>query len=63
MRTLVSKEIDEKLPMTISPKPDIFHRVHLFLTPLSQPINILQPTIVPLDRNGFTAVELGAMSR
>ncbi|MBI3443586.1 hypothetical protein HY008_02860 [Candidatus Woesebacteria bacterium] len=57
------KEIDEKLPMTISPKPDIFHRVHLYLTPLSQLINILQPTIVPLERNGFTALELGVAAK
>ncbi|MBI4005011.1 hypothetical protein HY358_02655, partial [Candidatus Roizmanbacteria bacterium] len=52
-------EVDDKLPVTITPKPDTFHRIHLVLTPLKEYATITPPIITPLNRDGFTVMEVG----
>lgn len=57
------KELDEKLPINISPQPDTFYRIHLFLTPLEDPDKIPTPNLQSSRREGFTVLELGAMTK
>lgn len=53
--------VDRYLPLTISPAPDTVHRIHLMLTLFDNPIETTEPTIVPIDRSGFTVVETGVV--
>jgi hypothetical protein len=58
--TLVKQEeIDTKLPLRISPQPDHLYRIHLVLKPVFTSEVVTAPKLKPLDRNGFTVVELG----
>jgi hypothetical protein len=54
-----SEEITEKLPLEINPRPDNFHRTHLYLEFLNRPIEVEGSDLRPLDRGGFTVIELG----
>jgi hypothetical protein len=54
------EEINAKLPLSISPKPDTLHRVQILVTPVDQQVSIPTPVLTPLSRSGFTAIELGA---
>jgi hypothetical protein len=53
-------EINQKLPLTIEPTPKHLHRIHLLLTPLSRSTPIEEPAILPISREPFTIVEIGA---
>lgn len=59
--SLIDKtELNNKLPLAISPKPDNFYRINLFVKPLGKSENIPKQIINPIKREGFTVVELGA---
>ena len=45
--------------LNITPAPQNLLRYHFVVRPLTQPISIPQPTIVPFVRDGFTVVEWG----
>lgn len=52
-------EINQKLPLQITPQPETIHRIHLLLTPQDKQQSIISPVIKPLSRDGFTLIELG----
>lgn len=54
------KEVNSNLPLTITPSPDSLFRIHLLVKPIASPFSIPEPSIVPVARNGFTVIELGA---
>jgi hypothetical protein len=54
------KEINQKLPLTISPIPNKIYRIHFAITPLKTNKIIKEQPIEPITRKGFTVVELGA---
>lgn len=59
--TLVQQsEVETKLPLHIVPQPDHLYRIHLVLKPVLSSEIITAPTLAPIDRSGFTVVELGA---
>jgi len=59
--SLIDKiELDNKLPIAINPKPNNFYRINLFVKPLEKSENISEQLINPIEREGFTVVELGA---
>ncbi len=53
-------EVERNLPLSLVPKPDTMHRVHLVIHRVDSPYSVSRPEILPLQRNGFTVVELGA---
>lgn len=55
-------EIDAIEPLNISPKPETLWRVRYFFIPLQSKMDIAQPNINKLQRNGYTAVEWGGWS-
>lgn len=57
------QELDDKLPVTITPRPDTFHRVHLLLTALAEDTQLLAPPLAKLTRPGLTVLELGASTQ
>lgn len=56
------KEVEANLPLSFSVAPDSFTRIHLLIKPLEKIAQINAPTIKPLQRTGFTVIELGATS-
>lgn len=54
------KELHEKLPLRINPQPKNIYRVHLLLAPIVKQENISAPKLLPLSRDGYTVVEVGA---
>lgn len=56
------KELNQKLPLEISPKPDKIYRIHLMFTPLDTPELLKAPKLLKITRSGFTAIELGALT-
>lgn len=55
-----AEEIKNILPMNINPIPDNLHRIHLLVRPVSSKQSIPVPVLSPINRTGFTVVELGA---
>lgn len=55
-----TQEVEKNLPLKLSPQPDSLYRIHIVLHPVSFDYKAQQPEILPLHRNGFTVVELGA---
>lgn len=55
------KELNQKLPLEISPQPDKIYRIHLIFTPLDESIQLKKPQISPVDRAGFVVVETGVV--
>lgn len=53
-------EVSKNLPLSVSPQPDSMHRIHIILHGVNAPFSVMQPEILPLQRNGFNVVELGA---
>ncbi len=55
--------LDSILTTNISPKPDHFHRLMLYIEPVSGPSSLPAPELQPLSRTGFTVVETGAVAK
>jgi hypothetical protein len=58
-------EMNNFIPMDISPRPDTLYRIFLDWKPLtSQPSEPLQPQVLqPFTRTGFTVVEWGGLKQ
>ena len=54
------KEIDVKLPLSISPKPELVTRLHFYVHGQDTFMNIKPPTLSPIERKTFMILELGA---
>lgn len=56
-------EVEKNLPLKIDPAPDHLYRIQFLLIPEFSPEpNIKNPTLNPLKREGFTAIEIGAIN-
>ena len=53
------EEIDNYMPLSISPTPDTIIRIQMDFKPLNDKIMIKEQTIIPIERKGFTVVEWG----
>jgi hypothetical protein len=59
---IVKEEVLEKIsPLSVIPSPKTIIRVTLHFTPLDKKIDIVEPQISKLQRNGFTVVEWGGI--
>lgn len=54
------KEVATNLPLSFSVKPDSLTRIHLLIKPLEKIVQLDAMKIQPIQRNGFTVIELGA---
>ncbi|MBI3443569.1 hypothetical protein HY008_02775 [Candidatus Woesebacteria bacterium] len=54
------REIDEKLPLTISPPPESVKRHHFYVGKADAQTAIQSPILTPVERRGLTLLELGA---
>ena len=59
IRFATKNEIDENMPVEISPKPDTFIRVLMTFKGLEEPLNITEQKLIKQERRGFVAVEWG----
>ena len=57
--TFQTDRYTENAKLTISPEPDSILRVFMAYRPLSAPVQVEKPEIVPFERKGFTVVEWG----
>lgn len=56
-----SSEIDDKVELDITPKPDKVIRLWMLYKPIDKPINLVEPEIHQNRRYGFTVVEWGGL--
>lgn len=56
-------ELDTQLPILITPSPNVTNRIHLDITPKSVMESIQKPIIKPIDRSGFSVIEVGVYFR
>lgn len=49
------------LPITFDPKPDVYHNIVFYFKNLASPYSVEKPKITPLERRGFTAVEISGI--
>ncbi len=54
------KEVATNLPLGFSVQPDSLARIHLLIKPLEKIVPVDALKIQPIQRNGFTVIELGA---
>ena len=59
IRFETKSEIDNYMPLTVTPKPDSVIRIIMDYQPLDQPIEILPQQLTTPERHGFTVVEWG----
>lgn len=57
--TFQSSRYTENARLEFTPKPDSILRVFMAYRPLSEPVTVKTPEIVPFERTGFTVVEWG----
>ena len=57
-----TKELQQTIPLFISPKPDTLIRILMKFEGLNSGQENIQPFTSPLSRNGFTVVEWGGVS-
>ncbi len=55
------EEINENMPIEITPKPDIFIRVLMLYKGLNEPISVIEQKLTTVDRSGFVASEWGGV--
>ncbi|MBI2031949.1 MAG: hypothetical protein HYT08_05025 [Candidatus Levybacteria bacterium] len=55
------KTLDSIAPLSFSPKPDTIIRVTLYFEALGKTIDVKEPIINPIKRQGFTVVEWGGI--
>lgn len=60
IRFATQEEIDESLPIEISPKPDTFIRIQMITKALDEPIEVVEQKLEKVERSGYTVVEWGA---
>jgi hypothetical protein len=53
--------LNELAPLLITPKPDNLIRISLYFEALEKKITVDPPTILPISREGYTAVEWGGI--
>ena len=53
------KEIEENMPLEITPKPDTLIRIIMTYKPLKEQIEVKEQKLETLERKGFVAVEWG----
>lgn len=53
------EEINNNMPLEISPKPDSIIRINMEYKKLNNPINIKEQELISTERNGFVVVEWG----
>lgn len=53
------EELNEYMPLTITPAPDTIIRVAMVYKPLDEPINVKEQKLTTPERTGFTVVEWG----
>ncbi len=53
------EEINQYMPLTITPKPDTMIRIMMDSKPLKEPIQVQEQKLKPVERKGFTVVEWG----
>lgn len=59
IRFATLEEINENMPLDITPNPDTLIRVMMVAQPLENKINIKEQKLSPVYRSGYTAVEWG----
>ena len=52
-------EINENMPLTVTPKPDNVIRVMMDFKGLSKKIDVKEQQLITPDRTGYTVVEWG----
>ena len=53
------KQLGEKLPFEINPKPQNISRKHLYISFMDTKNYVEAPKVTSIHRNGFDVVELG----
>lgn len=61
IRFMPKYEIDEEMPLTVSPAPDTTIRVMMQFKNLDERIEIDEQELTPVERTGFTVVEWGGV--
>lgn len=61
IKFLSKEEIANIMPLDIEPKPDTTIRILMAYTPAEENTNLEEQTLIPVHREGFVAVEWGAM--
>ncbi len=61
IRILENKFLDENMNLIINPVPDTIIRLNFYFKPLSDKIEIEEPTVETPKRTGFTVVEWGGL--
>lgn len=51
--------LQDKLPFTISPRPETIRRVHVYFEPVTRSTKALAPDLTSIEREGFTVIEIG----
>ena len=59
IRFETKEEIDEYMPLTVTPKPDTVIRVYMNFKSLDEKINVKEQRLTKVNREGFTVVEWG----
>ena len=59
IRFATSEEIEEYMPMTVTPQPDSIIRILMAYKPLDEPIKVKEQKIESPSRTGYTVVEWG----
>ena len=59
IRFATKAEIDQNMPLSITPTPDSVIRIMMTFKPLEAPIDIIEQTLESPARTGFTVVEWG----
>jgi hypothetical protein len=60
---LEKRDIDGKVSLYIEPEPGTLFRVWFYIIPSDKWMDLREPTIIPLKREGFTVVEWGVILR
>lgn len=58
-----NREVKNNLPLNISPLPDSLYRIHLVLHPVDALYSSQAPSLLRVERKGFTVVEVGAFEQ
>ena len=61
VRFMPKYEIDEEMPLIVSPAPDTMIRVMMQFKNLDERIEIDEQELTPVERTGFTVVEWGGV--
>ena len=59
---VAQQEVNAKLPFELTQKPQVFHRVHFYISGATGKETVSTPTLKPLERFPFMFLEIGAAS-